>query len=284
MTDRQYLIAYKRRFKRYEKVALPLIYTVLKRQKRAILAYLRKNGSEGFNVAIDTLIKAGDFQRAYERIYGTIGVLEAKEQTEDFTRSLRARQKAFGISFEDEQWRKEMVDYMLLRAGSRIEGITNKTREELRFLLAYCQEQGFTLQQTTDYLIEQINPDDYHWFSKNRAMAIARTESTTAANVGSVLAGESLSIQYEKKWVAGTDNRTRRQPRDKFDHLHMNGVRVGAHQFFTVSGEEMKHPGDPKGSKGNVINCRCICRLVPVYDEVTGLPIPKVPSRSVVFA
>jgi hypothetical protein len=34
--------------------------------------------------------------------------------------------------------------------------------------------------------------------------------------------------------------------------------------FFDVGGEKLKYPGDPRGSAGNVIQCRCAV----VYERI----------------
>ena len=51
----------------------------------------------------------------------------------------------------------------------------------------------------------------------------------------------------------------------------MNLVKVPADQPFKVpskSGvQDMMYPGDPNGSAGNVINCRCSSAIVPRRDK-----------------
>jgi len=54
-----------------------------------------------------------------------------------------------------------------------------------------------------------------------------------------------------KEWVAIQDNRTR------VSHSIASGQRVDLKEFFVVGGERLKYPGDPRGSAGNTINCRC---------------------------
>ena len=75
-----------------------------------------------------------------------------------------------------------------------------------------------------------------------------------------------VDMLCKKVWISVQDSRTRRRPKDKYDHLHMEGIRVDAKDSFIVSGEEMMYPGDPKGSEGNVINCRCAVAQVPKRD------------------
>ena len=42
-----------------------------------------------------------------------------------------------------------------------------------------------------------------------------------------------------------------------------NGQTRKVGESFTVDGEHLKHPGDPAGSPGNVINCHCVAIAVP---------------------
>lgn len=277
MTDNQYIIAYERRHRSYERKAAVIMRRLFAEQRRAVIAHIKANGVTNLSIALIDLIRASPLQEAFVKIYSFIGQAEGEKEVALFNEMVTTRQKAIGVSFSDPEWRKAMVDYMLLHSGSRITGISETTREKIMYLLALGQEEGLSTEEMIEFLLEQLRDIEFPAFSRARAQAISRTEATTAANAGTLIAGETLSIQYEKKWCSARDNRTRRTPRDKFDHLSMNGVKVQPGQSFNVSGEQLQHPGDPTGSKGNVINCRCIVRLTPVYDS-NGMPAPKVPS------
>ena len=41
------------------------------------------------------------------------------------------------------------------------------------------------------------------------------------------------------------------------DHAEADGQEVGMDEAFDVGGEQLMYPGDPAGSAGNTINCRC---------------------------
>jgi hypothetical protein len=62
--------------------------------------------------------------------------------------------------------------------------------------------------------------------------------------------GETISI--EKEWVAILDNVTRA------DHAAADGQIVGVDDFYSVGGESLLYPRDPRGSISNIINCRCV--------------------------
>ena len=96
--------------------------------------------------------------------------------------------------------------------------------------------------------------------SKARAMAIARTEVTSAANSASLEAAR-MNGAKTKTWVAAHDARTRaahrltdRQTVDIDDHYlvpfpFVKGVPSGVFP--------MEYPGDPQAPPGLVVNCRC---------------------------
>lgn len=119
-----------------------------------------------------------------------------------------------------------------------------------------------------------------HNLFRYQALRIARTETTTITNASTIMAGNSSNLVMDKVWISAQDNRTRRKPRNKFDHLHMNGVTVPYESDFNVSGEMLAFPGDQtngevRTSGGNVINCRCKVALKPRVDA-DGLPIRKI--------
>ena len=55
----------------------------------------------------------------------------------------------------------------------------------------------------------------------------------------------------QKEWTAARDERTRQA------HADADGDIVGMDESFNVGGEMMRFAGDPNGSAGNIINCRC---------------------------
>jgi hypothetical protein len=103
-----------------------------------------------------------------------------------------------------------------------------------------------------------------------RAQRIVRTESVKAANVASVQAAKKTGIKFNKIWIAANDNRTRRLPRDKYDHLVMDGVTIPMEQAFQVPGKTgfdyLMQPGDPSGNVGDIVMCRCTTGFIAVRD------------------
>jgi len=91
--------------------------------------------------------------------------------------------------------------------------------------------------------------------SRSRAQTIGQTAATPGFEVGQIQAFEDAGFPF-KGWISRRDGLVRT---GKFDHLEPDesGQRVKISEPFTVSGESLMFPGDPVGSAGNVINCRC---------------------------
>jgi uncharacterized protein with gpF-like domain len=88
-------------------------------------------------------------------------------------------------------------------------------------------------------------------YSIARSEIIARTEIVSASNLGSISSARATGLTLNKVWLATRDNRTRD------DHAAADMQKVGINEMFNVGGENLEFPGDPFGSPGNVINCRC---------------------------
>lgn len=102
--------------------------------------------------------------------------------------------------------------------------------------------------------------DDAH---ANRSQMIARTEVNGAANFGAMESYKQSGVVERKQWLAALDERTR------FAHANAHTQKKDIDKMFDVGGEKLAYPGDPSGSAGNVINCRCT--TVPITER-TGTP------------
>ena len=94
-----------------------------------------------------------------------------------------------------------------------------------------------------------------------RAMMIARTETHNAMMFASQSGAEKVArdndLEMKKRWVPVLDGRTRD------GHAAMAGTpAIPMDQNFTVNGEQMARPGDPRGSASNVIHCRCVLAYI----------------------
>lgn len=175
-----------------------------------------------------------------------------------------ARQLKAEVDFE-----RIINQWLQTNAGLRIVSVHQTLIESIIKVIADGYENNLSVAEITRNL--QIK---FGWF-KAQALRIARTETTTATNLATVLAAQNSEYQLQKTWISAQDNRTRRPPKSPYDHLDMNGVTVDADRPFFVGGEELEYPGAPNGQAGNIINCRC--KLVfTIKEDEDGLPIRKI--------
>lgn len=116
-----------------------------------------------------------------------------------------------------------------------------------------------TTQKHLKTLFEQwmggsLTPDMFEWLNARmpefRRELIARTETIKAANATSYKLYGYWGVE-QHEWLSTMDDRVRDA------HAAANGQIVQVGMPFKVGGESLLYPGDPAGSAGNVINCRC---------------------------
>jgi hypothetical protein len=154
----------------------------------------------------------------------------------------------------------------LIRQGTIAEIVQQITQSDT---LRVALNEGWGIDRMVRAFEETIKMPYY------RIERIARTEVIGASNWSTHAgAGESateMGLDLVKEWIATRDERTRDMIDDEFDHRAMDGVLRRMDQPFmvpsTFGSEPLQFPGDPAGSAGNIINCRCTIAYVPA-DEV----------------
>lgn len=159
--------------------------------------------------------------------------------------------------------------------GFKITQIIQTTRDQIMRAAERGVADGMGIDQIAKVMRETVPA-----LSRTRAHIIARTEVHTAAMYASEEVAKTAAAPMNKRWISVFDHRTRDFGEgdgvmDEFNHRVMNEVTVGPDQLFEVPSkngavELMTGPGDPNGSAGNVINCRCAL----IYRRV-GRPWPK---------
>lgn len=143
--------------------------------------------------------------------------------------------------------------------ASKVTQINRTTESQIRSIIRGGLDEGLGVDKIGKRIRETAAP-----MSALRAHIISRTETHTAANFGAQTAAELTGLDMRREWVSAADERTRRSPPDKFDHMEADGQVVGMKEPFIVSGERLMFPGDPTASAGNQIACRC--SVVFIYD------------------
>lgn len=158
----------------------------------------------------------------------------------------------------------------------RIIAVTETTRQQIINAVQQGYRDGTPVREVAANLRE-VAPS----LSRVRAQVIARTETHAAANFGSNEAARQTGLPLRREWLSVHDKRTRTvdpligDP-DEFGHRQVDGQIVGMDQPFLVpkrggGTEALMYPGDPKGSPGNVIACRCSVGYI-VDDGLDDLP------------
>jgi hypothetical protein len=154
-------------------------------------------------------------------------------------------------------------------------GRVTQISDALRAQIVEIVRRGLAEGQSTEEVARAIVDATSGEMAMARARRIARTETHTASMVGQFGAARASPLQYRKEWLATEDHRTRES------HAEANGQQRDLDEPFDVGGEELMFPGDPNGSPGNVINCRCTILLEPVAierPEVEPIAPPEPPE------
>ena len=139
------------------------------------------------------------------------------------------------------------VSHLRMNGAERVKGITQTSKDEIGNQIRIGVQKGESRQQIADRITKHrrsITPE--------RAMTIARTEVHAAANYGSLIAAELVSVPMYKFWIARPDARD--------SHAAASGQRRSLDAAFMVGGYPLMHPGDSSmgAPAGLVVNCRCV--------------------------
>lgn len=199
----------------------------------------------------------------------------------------------------DEEWKLQVQGILWSRGGDRITSITGESREQainiVQASLYQSTQNGLGASQMSQDLRDRLR-EDWDYISTYRAARIARTETHAASNLGSLEAARLSDEPMQKVWLSTRDSRTRRRRgRGTYDHYGKfpsgpDGEKVDLGEKFVKTGEALDHPGDYRGSGGNVIHCRCVMYYEPLVDDTEGAGVridpptpepPKPPPRPI---
>jgi hypothetical protein len=152
------------------------------------------------------------------------------------------------------------------RAKLILDTTKDNLKEDVKQVIAKSASEGVKL--TQGEIAEEIRKK----FVDNglsRSSTISQTETLMMSETAKQIELNTLSENdstinnlpideaLDKTWVAVLDNQTRPE------HAFADGQSVDINESFDVGGEELEYPGDPNGSAGNIINCRCNMVISP---------------------
>jgi|Laugresp1bdmlbsn_1035097.scaffolds.fasta_scaffold00419_3 hypothetical protein len=229
---------------------------------QAQISYFADNYEEGRTV---TDLPTKPLTKVLRALYESAGLQNALYVRQQIKR--QARKAAPTDPIEKLRWMtNEFYRQNLLTQA--VAPITKTTKKQIEMVLQQANAEGWGVKKT----VSALKSSD---ITRSRAELIVRTETMKAANAGAMLSAAEMDIAVQKKWISANDSRTRRIPRDQYDHLHMSGRTVNYADYFIVpstkSIDAMQYPGDPTASAGNVCNCRCTVAFVPIRDGAGNL-------------
>lgn len=222
---------------------------------------------------VDTYCRTQDLNAiGYKGIEKTIKQLHVALGTKMATiayNDVKRNVKSFS-RYEVKSQQSDLFTYAILKileydgVTTLAQDITETTQKQIDNYIRVGLNEGIPLNE----IIKQLKTSG---LTDYRAALIARTETGRAANLGSQVGAISTGLQTMKEWISTQDGRTRRQPRDQTDHLHMDGVKIPMEKQFEVKDfktgfDLMDHPCDSKAPLAQVCNCRCTMG----YEAIRG--------------
>lgn len=220
---------------------------------------------DNYKLVIEGAMPLTTFMNTYQDVYREVGLKHGKRTGKQINAQIKViESKDFTLNSFISLFERDLLSYLIDNGGLRIRSVRTNYISFINEIIATGLNDGKAIREITADLQKLFKSRKwYRW----QSLRIARTETTTAANFAAVTASRTSGVVMVKEWISSLDARTRQPPHSQFDHYEMNGKRVGLDEEFDVSGQDMSYPGDPKGSAGNVINCRCTVAQIPLRDK-----------------
>lgn len=267
---RAYLLRFQRFQRSREQFFAPVIFKALRSQYDSFISLLQKGYTEHQAILA---VESEPVSNVLKDLYADAAIVYGAKIRADLNRLVPYRVQnpnSFNVKASmpmgfSEEMRRLIIQYFSLDILNTSEGITEETKDLIRKVFSNAYEKG----EGIDDIISQLKDTE---LSQIRARRIARTETVTSANQGALFVAKSSGLDLNKEWLSARDNRVRgTKPKDKANHVRMNGRTVGLDDYFNVDGYEMSVPGDRGGKEGRllvpaseVVNCRCTTLFVPV--------------------
>lgn len=241
-----------------------LFYGVLKSELEAFAKDVKRLGPQA---AISGLGAANWDDKIFpilQKMYKEIGVKFGNATFRAISVDSKKAADPYGLN---DEFLDELTSF-LIQWGFYLASLMAKTtKDRLIILVTKAMADGLSTEDI--YLL--ILSDPQLRYAKYRSVMIARTEVMRASNYASLKGAQKHPFLVDKVWIATRDARTRRIPKDFYDHWNMDGQTVEYNQPF-ISADKVGRPivvdapGDPTAPRGFTINCRCAVAFVPRRD------------------
>lgn len=247
---KQYYIRWAKQHRAYENKCKPIFYNAIKAQVEPVLQQIA-NGST--DESLVHLVHSGPIQNAYRICYELVGGKAALREYQWLKRQEPTKADPnIIVQFLSQRWTRFMTNYALTELAEMVQNVTDETKEQIRFALALASEQGLIGRQAAklvyDHTLGKIG--------RRRALVIARTESTRAANEGKRQGAEDwaqeVGTTLYKGWIARLDG----HERDSHRNASLEKP-IPSDGKFKVGDSKMDQPGDPTAPAKETVLCRC---------------------------
>jgi hypothetical protein len=256
---------------RYEKKRFTLAITQRGKLKKALIAYykrvaanvekvIKEKGVNHFEDNLQEYLLIDEYAEIVYKFWGETGAKFAEITEEDIRKQYYINQKRrepvkLSTGFFSQTYIDNMVRYAKATAGELITLVNettiygklvgDKRVGGVKGALVTAGEKRLGAKATAQ-LIQKLN------FSPARALTIARTETTAAAEAGSYITAKSWNVEMITTWKCAFKN-------SRDSHISADGETVKLGAYFTVGGAKMKYPGDRSGGAGarELVNCNC---------------------------
>jgi hypothetical protein len=193
-----------------------------------------------------------NFQKEYKRVAETFRIDAFNEL--DKIKSVDAPMSKGAF----EEFQSHLQGFIIKLAGDRVQKVNKTTKKLVKLMVSKGLEEGLSNRDIAKNIFNNSTA-----ITRRRALVIAKTETHTMAVKSIDESVRASRFKMQREWVAAFDDRTRRRSQGGFEHLSKfpagaNGERVGMDDLFHGTGETLRYPGDPNGSAGNIIHCRCV--------------------------
>ena len=229
-----------------------------------VLARAMRKAIKGY-VENDVVAMPPEFRGEIEKVLVGIWTASAQAAGEELVGEFRSYGFQHLETKQDEQtlFEKIVQDFLERFGAMKVTQIFTATRDQLFRIVQTGQREGLSLPDIAKRMREAV-PE----LSALRAHVIARTETHTSGMFAAQEVAKTARRPLMKEWVAVNDARTRDFGEgdgvvDEYSHRAMDGVRVAMSEPYMVptkygTREPLMFPGDPNGSPGNTIMCRCV--------------------------
>lgn len=149
----------------------------------------------------------------------------------------------------DEIFAEEQRQFIAQYQARQVAKVMQTTEQQLSRIIQSGEREGLGIGEIARKIRDRSSD-----MSRVRSQVISRTEVHNAGQAAQDSAVRAGGVATQKEWIAAIDDRTRD---DLFSHVDADSETVGIGGEFMATGERLRYPGDPAGSAGNIIMCRC---------------------------